>query len=147
MNFKWINRWLDEAKHKSLWSKDPSKKIGAVAVGKHNQILSIGYNGFPRGIADTDDRYNNRETKYKYVVHSEQNLIYNACLTGVSLEGSSVFVYGLPICGECMKGLIQVGVKEIYSIGEVDDRWEESTEFAKSLAKEACIKYIHYGEI
>ena len=51
------------------------------------------------------------KTKYKYVVHAEMNLIYNATFNGISLDGSTVYVYGLPICSECAKGLIQVGVK------------------------------------
>jgi dCMP deaminase len=141
---KWTARWFEEARQKSLWSKDPSRKIGVVAVGDLKEILSVGYNGFPRGIHDDLWRYEDRETKYKYVVHAEQNLIYNACLTGTSLKGASVFVYGLPVCSECMKGLIQVGVKEVYSLGETNERWVESTNLAKDLASEAGILYIHY---
>jgi hypothetical protein len=43
-----------------------------------------------------------------------------------------------------MKGLIQVGVKEVYSLGETNERWVESTNLAKDLASEAGILYIHY---
>jgi dCMP deaminase len=141
---KWLNRWFEEARQKSLWSKDPSKQIGAIAIGESKQILSVGYNGFPRGILDTPERYQDRETKYKYVVHAEKNLIYNACLTGTSLKGATIFVHGLPVCAECMKGLIQVQVAQIYSLGEINERWIESTEFAKSLAREANIIYEHF---
>ena len=75
---KWTRRYLDIAKEVATWSKDPSRQIGAIAVGDKGQILSQGYNGFPRGVKDTDNRYNNREEKYKYVVHGEMNCIYNA---------------------------------------------------------------------
>ena len=96
------------------WSKDPSRKIGAVAVGSKRQILSTGYNGFPRGIDDNEERLHNRELKYQYVVHAEQNMIYNATYNGISLDGASLYVYGLPICHECAKGIIQVGIKEVF---------------------------------
>ena len=66
---KWDARWLEIAGVVSTWSKDPSTKIGAIAV-KDKRLVSTGYNGFPRGIQDYDDRWNNREEKYKYVVHA-----------------------------------------------------------------------------
>lgn len=110
----WNLRFMYLAKQVSTWSKDPSKKIGAVVVGSKRQILSTGYNGFPRGIEDTDERLNDRDLKYKYVVHAEMNAIYNATYTGTSLDGASMYVYGLPICHECAKGIIQVGIKEVF---------------------------------
>lgn len=110
----WNLRFMDLAQQVSTWSKDPSKKIGAVVVGPKRQILSTGYNGFPRGIEDTHDRLNDRDLKYKYVVHAEMNAIYNATYTGTSLDGASMYVYGLPICHECAKGIIQVGIKEVF---------------------------------
>ena len=61
----------------------------------------------------TDDRYNVREEKYKYVVHGEMNCIYNACNSGVSLNGATLYVTGLPVCSECAKGIIQVGIKKV----------------------------------
>ena len=85
---KWYKRYLNLAKEVSTWSKDPNTKVGAVVVGSKGQILSQGYNGFPRGIKDTNDRLNDREKKYKFVVHAEQNCIYNATLNGVSLDGN-----------------------------------------------------------
>lgn len=113
MDIKWMHRYMSLAKEVSTWSKDPSSKIGAVAISELGQILSTGYNGFPRGILDSEERLNNRDLKYKYVVHGEMNLIYNATYTGVSLKGAYVFVYGLPVCPECAKGLIQVGVQTV----------------------------------
>ena len=49
----WHQRYIDLAKTTASWSKDPSRKIGAVIIGENNQIVSLGYNGFPRGIEDT----------------------------------------------------------------------------------------------
>lgn len=123
----WDKRFISVAKEVSEWSKDPSRKIGAVAVGPNRNVLSTGYNGFPRGIADTPERYNDRPTKYKYIVHAEQNVIYNATYNGVSLDGSTLYVYGLPVCSECAKGIIQVGIQRVvYCADNVPDNWQES---------------------
>ena len=94
---KWDERFLKLAEQISTWSKDPSRKIGAIAV-RDRKILATGYNGFPKGIEDSDDRYNNRELKYMYVVHAEMNCIYNAAEYGVSLKWSTLYIVGLPVC-------------------------------------------------
>lgn len=133
-----------EAMLKSVPSKDPSSKIGSVAIGIDNQILSSGFNGFPRGINDTSERYENREVKYDMILHAEQNVILNACRTGISLKGSSVYVYGLPVCSSCANMLIQVGVKEVISLGEIKDRWKESTIKTFNKFHEVNIPYTHY---
>ena len=140
---KWRNHYLQLAKHISTWSKDPSRKIGAVAVGSKGQILAQGFNGFPRGIEDTEERLNNREEKYKYVVHAEMNAIFNACLNGTSLDGSTLFVYGLPVCSECAKGIIQVGIKHVVFLVEetIPPIWTESWERTRSMFEEAGVTY------
>ena len=97
---KWDIRYLGLAKEVSTWSKDPSSKIGAVAIGKKGQVLAQGYNGFPRGIKDDLNRYAVKKIKYRYVVHAEQNVIYNATYNGVSLDGSTLYVWGLPVCSD-----------------------------------------------
>lgn len=141
-SIKWRDNYLGLAKYFSTWSKDPSRKIGAVAVGNHGQILAQGYNGFPRGIEDSEERLNVREVKYKYVVHAEMNMIFNACMTGVSLVGSDVYVYGLPVCSECAKGIIQAGVKSVTCLVEevVPETWLESWERTQSMFNEVGIK-------
>lgn len=139
----WNKRYLSLAKEVSTWSKDPSRKIGAVAVGAKGQVLAQGYNGFPRNIRHSSDRLNNRETKYKFVVHAEMNLIYNATYNGVSLDGSTVYVTGLPVCSECAKGLIQVGVQQVIMPTQVDtpDAWTESFKFTQELFSEAGVAW------
>lgn len=145
---KWTRRYLDIAKEVSTWSKDPSKQIGAVAVGDKGQILSQGYNGFPRGVKDTDDRYNNREEKYKYVVHGEMNCIYNACNSGVSLNGATLYVTGLPVCSECAKGIIQVGIKKVVMEYPKDIPliWEQSVQLTKQMFHEANVLCMCHEE-
>ena len=139
---KWDIRYLDLAKEIASWSKDPSKQIGAVAIGEKGQVLAQGYNGFPRDIDDSEEKYLDRETKYKYVVHAEMNCIYNATYNGVSLQGATLYIYGLPTCSECAKGLIQVGVKRVvYQADDIPNIWAESNERTIDMFSEADISY------
>ena len=137
----WWPRYLGIAREVSTWSKDPSTQVGAIAVGSKGQILAQGYNGYPRGMDDSD--YSNREEKYKKIVHAEMNCIYNASWNGVSLDGADLFVYGLPVCHECAKGLIQVGVKRVcYHADMIPAKWKESNEQTIELFYEAGVEYV-----
>lgn len=128
------------AKEVASWSKDPSTRVGAVAIGQKGQVLSQGYNGFPRGIEDKSERMENRDWKYLLIVHAEMNAIYNATYNGVSLDGSTMYVSGLPCCSECAKGIIQVGVSEVVMDGDPKNpRWKQSCDLALSMFKEAGI--------
>ena len=140
----WHNKYCRLAKEISTWSKDPSTQIGAVVVGEDGQILSQGFNGFPRGINDSEERLNNRERKYELVVHGEMNAIYNASLNGVSLKDSTIYVYGLPTCNECAKGIIQVGIKKVVAMrpAKYNSDWDKSNKNAAALFKEADITYL-----
>ena len=94
-------------------SKDPNTQVGACIVSDDNRILSIGYNGAPRGL-DDDSMHWDREgsfldTKYAYVCHSELNAILN--YRG-DLAGSKIYVTLFP-CNECAKAIIQSGIKEV----------------------------------
>tara|TARA_X000000950_G_scaffold289508_1_gene414490 strand:+ start:8192 stop:8635 length:444 start_codon:yes stop_codon:yes gene_type:complete len=138
---KWDDRFLDIAREISTWSKDPSRKIGAIAV-RDRKILATGYNGFPKGIEDTPSRLNIREIKYQYVVHAEMNCIYNAAENGVSLRDSTLYIFGLPVCGDCALGIIQSGIKRVvaHSIG-TPDRWKEAIGKTNEVFEEAGIQY------
>ncbi|MFM1774312.1 MAG: hypothetical protein RL124_1084 [Acidobacteriota bacterium] len=140
---KWHWRYMELAKCVALWSKDPSSQIGSVAVGAKGQILSQGYNGFPRGIKDSHERLTDRPTKYKYVVHAEMNVIYNATYNGISLDNSILYVWGLPICSDCAKGIIQVGIREVYWCCDKDipENWKESMDLTASMFQEVGIKF------
>ena len=141
---KWDKRYLDVAQEVATWSKDPSRQIGCIAVGKKGQILSQGYNGFPRNIKDIYDRLHSREIKYKYVVHAEMNCIYNATYNGISLQDSTFYIHGLPVCSECAKGIIQVGVKSVVwrAIEDIPPQWLESNMLTEELFNEAGVEYV-----
>lgn len=141
-NIDWGKRYMSLASEVATWSKDPNTKVGAVVVGSKGQILSQGFNGFPRGIKDTPKRLNDRDTKLKLVVHAEMNAIFNASYSGVSLDGATIYVHGLPICSECAKGIIQVGIsKVVISKSCINARptWAESWKMSSEMFKEAGI--------
>lgn len=139
---KWFRRYMELAAQVATWSKDPNTQVGAVVVGAKGQILSQGYNGFPRGVRDTAKRLNDRETKLQLIVHAEMNAIYNATYSGVSLDGSTIFIHGLPACSECAKGIIQVGIKKVVvsrKCIEARPHWNESWKLSETLFHEAGV--------
>jgi dCMP deaminase len=139
---KWHRRYLSLAREISTWSKDPSRRIGAVAVSENGRILATGYNGFPRAIRDFPYLYESRELKYERVVHAEMNCIYNATYNGVCLDGSTLYVWGLPTCRECAKGVLQVGIRAVYwgTDTEIPEQWESSLRDTTDLFKEASLR-------
>ena len=142
--YKWDKRYLALAEHISTWSKDPSKKIGAVAVGDKGQVLDQGFNGFPRGIDDQESMYENKVIKYQHVVHAEMNCIYNATYNGTSLDGATLYIHGLPVCSECAKGIIQVGIKRVVTEEiqtSTPERWVEYTQLTKKMFDEVGVIY------
>lgn len=143
---KWDSRYLGLAKEVSTWSKDPSTQVGAIAVSDYGGVIAQGYNGFPRGIEDNEFRLADKESKYKYVVHAEMNCIYNAAYQGSSLIGSTMYVYGLPVCNECGKGIIQAGILRVVSPKISDPsvvpiKWKQSLYTTLELFEEAGIEY------
>lgn len=106
---KWRQRFLDLAEHIATWSYDPRTKVGAVIVDSKKRIVGTGYNGFPRGVKDLAERYEDRETKLKFVCHAERNAIDNAPM---SVEGCTMYIT-LPPCNECAKSIIQSGIYKV----------------------------------
>lgn len=138
---KWHARFLRLAEHVATWSKDPSTKVGAVIVGDRRKVLGLGYNGFPRGVVDSGERYGDRPTKYQLVVHAEVNAILNA---GQSVEGATLYTWPLPPCNECAKVVIQSGIKRIVvgvSHGSAS-MWDEKHAVAMDMFREAGVQRI-----
>ena len=75
------------------------------------------------------------------MIHAEMNAIYNATYNGVSLDGATLYVHGLPCCANCALGIIQVGIKRVVMRGEIKPQWEESFEMTKQLFNEANVEW------
>jgi dCMP deaminase len=140
MSDKWDIRFLELARHISGWSKDPSTKVGCVVVGEDREIRSTGFNGFPRGISDDNERLTDRSKKYPLICHAEENAIMHAARIGISLKGSTAFVTWPP-CSRCARSLIQAGVQEIVypETDEIPERWLEDFTISNGMLLEAGI--------
>ena len=133
---KWDKRFLDLAKLCGSWSKDPSTQVGAVIVDDNNRIVSIGFNGFPQGVEDSEERLVDRETKYDIIVHAEANALMFA---NKSVEGCTLYTWPFQPCSRCAGLIIQSGIKRVVSVVHDDERWKKNFTTARQLFKEAGI--------
>lgn len=113
----WERYFLEIAVSVSRRATCPVRSVGAVFVNPDtDSILSVGYNGAPRGTAHCGSgcatRKQGENQSVCRAVHAETNAIYNAALNGVNLNGSDVYLTLSP-CENCSKALIQVGVLSV----------------------------------
>ena len=140
----WDEYFMGVAKLAALRSKDPNSQVGSCIVSTDNKILSIGYNGFPRGCSDDVFPWAREgqplDTKYVYVTHSELNAILN--FRGGSLEGSKMYVTLFP-CNECSKAIIQSGISELIYAA---DKYADTAGFiaSKRMLDAAGVHYRRY---
>lgn len=141
----WDEYFMGVSLLSSMRSKDPSTQVGACIVSDDNKILSVGYNGFPRGCSDDDFPWersaeSQNDTKYPFVCHAELNAILNA--GGQNLVGARIFVALFP-CNECAKAIIQSGIKEVIYIS---DKYAntESTIASKKMLSAAGVKLTQF---
>ena len=139
---KWMYRFLELARTVSQWSRDPSTKVGAVIATEDHRILSLGFNGFPRGVDDTPSRYEDKPLKYKLVCHAERNALDNAHF---DVTGAILYCT-LFTCNECAKSIIQRGIKTVVSprpnIIEGEDKynWKEAIQMYQEAG--VFVKFI-----
>ncbi len=102
--------------------------VGAVAV-KDKHILATGYNGAAAGLKDClelgclrDEMNIPSGTRHEICrgIHAEQNVIIQASLHGVSLEGATVYVTHTP-CILCAKMLVNARIKRFVTFGQYAD--------------------------
>lgn len=152
MSARWDRHFLSLALANAAMSKDPNTQVGAIIVGPDHELRSAGFNGFPRGIADTSARLNDRGTKLQLVVHAELNAIIGAARVGTPLKGCTLYiaakdktglVWGGPPCTRCTVHTIQTGITEIVSfkMKNVPSKWHEDLRLARSLIEEAGLIY------
>lgn len=137
-DINWYKRFLKLSRFISKFSKDPSTKVGAVIADDMKRIVSIGYNGFPRGIQD-DNRLEDRQKKYKIIVHAEANALLNA---NKSCEGCTLFTWPFQPCSNCASLIIQSGIKIVVSKENNVKRWKDNFELSAEILLEAGIKIL-----
>lgn len=125
-------------------SKDPGTQVGACIVNSDNRIVSVGYNGMPKGCDDDEYPWERAggtlETKYAFVCHAELNAILNSALG--DLRGCRIYTTLFP-CNECAKAVIQKGISEIvYLCDKYSDT--DSVLASKRMFDSAGVRYIEY---
>jgi dCMP deaminase len=142
----WDEYFMGVAVLSAKRSKDPNTQVGACIVNKEKRIVGIGYNGFPYGCDDESFPWENKgpflDTKYPYVVHAEPNAILNST---TKLLDCSMYVSLFP-CHECVKLIIQSGIKEIVYMSDKYDG-TESDAAAKKMLDAAGVTYRKLKEI
>lgn len=114
----------------TLYSKDPSTKVGTLVLGRDEEPLVHSWNGFIRGDDDSPSLYADREYKYGHIVHSEMNAIANAGRVGTRLKGAVWYVTAPP-CDKCIGPLLQTGPSAIYFLepeADFKSRWQHTFE-------------------
>lgn len=133
---RWVVRFMSLAAEVATWSKDRSTKVGAVLVGPDREVLGVGYNGFPPGVDDDNDKLHERPLKYLITAHAEANAVAFAAKNGVRLDGASIYVTMFP-CSTCAKLLIRAGVRFVCAPTPTRADWAEEHAAAKSLFEAA----------
>jgi len=128
-------------------SKDENTHLGAVIVTEDNTIISIGYNGLPRGVKYNDERQQ-RPEKYYWFEHAERNAIYNATRIGINLKDSIMYTNGTPCC-DCARAVIQAGIKKVivdkHWESKNQDRWLKESKKSRIMFKETGIEIIEWN--
>ena len=140
----WDEYFMGVAKMSALRSKDPNTQVGACIVSNDNKILSMGYNGLPRGCSDDEFPWAREgaplDNKYMYTAHSELNAILN--YRGGSLDNAKMYVTLFP-CNECAKAIIQAGIKTI--VYDCDKYVDTASVIAsKRMLNAAGVRYYQY---
>ena len=134
----WDSRFLELARLVSTWSKDPSTQVGAV-ITRDKFVVSLGFNGHPKGVADTLDRLENREVKYRTIIHAEINAILTA---KQDLEGCTIYLWPFMPCSQCGAAIVQAGIKRVVAPPSDNDRWAESFRFTTEMFSEAGVDLV-----
>ena len=141
-----LAKYLDLADAAASFSKDPSTQVGAVIIGKSNEVRSLGYNGAPRGSRadEPEDARGLRPEKYFWFSHAELNAITNAARVGTPLDGSTIVVTHFP-CMDCARAIVQAGIVRVVvrqPTAEFEARWSEHFERTTRLFKECGVGLI-----
>jgi len=135
---KWDKRFLEMAKLVSTWSKDPSTQTGAVIVRPDKSVASVGFNGFPRKMPDTDEYYNNREEKYSRIIHCEMNAMNFS--HDNSMEGFTLYTWPFLSCDRCYVHMIAAGITRFVAPKTppaLEERWGDAFARVRGYASES----------
>lgn len=145
-----LMRFLPVAKAIAGLSKDPACKVAALIIDDDANLISTGFNGFPRGVIDHDYRLQNRNLKLCMIVHAEANAIVQAARTGAKTYGANMIVTERYPCSTCAGLIIQAGIKRVYApimrVEETNQQWIDDKEYSEKMFRESGVEIIEYGD-
>jgi dCMP deaminase len=140
-SMKWDKRFLGLAHLVATWSKDPSTGVGAVITDDKNRVVSVGYNGFARGVNDGEAMLADRDERLRRTIHAEVNAVL---FSQGSLEGCSLYCTHPP-CARCMSVVIQMGIRRVVCRPPAEEfraRWKEDFDTSRFMADESGTHYV-----
>lgn len=141
MTTNWSSRFMDMAHLVSKWSKDPSTQVGAVITDDKHRIISVGFNGEPRGVLEPLTR----ERKLLRTIHAEQNAM---AFAGRDLTGCRIYITHPP-CAQCAAMIVQRGLAIVcYDVRDLNngylERWKDSLDEANRMLHESNVAIIPF---
>jgi dCMP deaminase len=139
---KWDLRFLELAQFVSKWSKDPSTQTGAVIVDKNRRVVSVGYNGFAKGVQDLEERYKDRDFKIATIIHCEENAIL---FSRQDLTCCTLYTHPFCSCAKCASLVIQSGISRCVAQPlpeHLQGRWGANVEITKQMFQEAGVELL-----
>lgn len=137
----WSSRFMEMAHLVSTWSKDPSTQVGAVITDDKHRIISVGFNGEPRGVLEPLTR----ERKLLRTIHAEQNAM---AFAGRDLTGCRIYITHPP-CAQCAAMIVQRGIAIVcYDVRDLNngylERWKDSLDEANLMLRESNVSIIPF---
>lgn len=134
---KWDRRFIELVGLVASWSKDPSTQVGAAIVDGKNRVVSLGFNGFPRAVADAPV---DRDEKLRRTIHAEENALLFAQR---SVEGCTIYLTHPP-CARCAAKLIQAGIARVVAVPPSADfasRWADDIASSALMFEQAGVVF------
>lgn len=135
---EWDQRYLGLAHFVSKWSKDPKTKVGSVITSAMNRVVSLGYNGLPPYLEDSERRLNNPEIKNQLILHAEEN-----ALEYTSRDAFNIYVYPYFTCAHCSSRIVSSrSIDRVITPYSDNASWLESFKLAAESYAEVGIDFV-----
>lgn len=142
----WDQYFMSMAYMVAMKSKDQGAKVGSITVDDEQDIITTGFNGFPRGFDDNRPDRLEKPNKLIYTIHAELNACLSAARRTLSLRGARMYVTWAP-CDKCALAIVQSGLKEVITHKENphQESWNESIELGKMIMSEGGVTFREWS--
>lgn len=120
-----------------------SRKVGAVIVGRDEQVISSSTNSLPMdALPEEVGDINSDDAKKYWVEHAERAAIFKATREGIPLAGARIYATFFP-CSSCMRAILQSGIAEVICPEpEFDhEKWGEEFYHSELMLRNSSVKF------